>query len=262
MSVYHRIAAASAARRASTLIAALLLGPCIGISVAGAAEPAADAGLDSSAALTPFKASYAWSWHGATVAVSTLELVHRDGDIWVYSSHSEPRGLGFLYPMRPRLESVLRADARGIEPLHYRATDGSTANARGADVTFDWQSSHASGSYENVPVDLTLKRGVQDDLSIQIALLYALRQGRVPTNLSMIDKNTIRDYSYRQEGHESLATGLGRIDTIVYASRHEGSPRTTRFWCAPSKGFVPMRVEQKRLDSVEWTMEIETLELR
>lgn len=209
--------------------------------------------------LTPFEASYSWAWHGASVALSTLKLEQRPDMSWVYSSNSEPRGLGFLYPMRPKLESVMRVGGDGIQPLHYHATDGTSANDRGADVTFDWDASHASGSYENVKVDLPLKPGVQDDLSMQIALLYALRQGRVPSALSMIDKNSIRDYSYRQEGNETLTTRLGKIDTVIYASHHEGSPRTTRFWCAPSKGYVPMRVEQKRLDSVEWTMEIETL---
>jgi hypothetical protein len=126
-------------------------------------------------------------------------------------------------------------------------------------VTFDWATGRASGVYETVKLDLPIKSGVQDDLSIQIALLVALRQGRAPTNLSLIDKNTIREYSYVLVGNETISTKLGRIDTVVYASHHEGSPRTTRFWCAPSKGFIPMRVEQKRIDSVEWTMEIESL---
>jgi hypothetical protein len=30
----------------------------------------------------------------------------------------------------------------------------------------------------------------------------------------------------------------------------------TRFWCAPSMGYLPLRIEQKRADSVEWTMDI------
>jgi hypothetical protein len=217
-----------------------------------AAPPAADA-------LTPFEASYTWIWHGAAIAVSTLKLEQRQGDTWVYSSNSEPRGLGNLYPMRPKLQSVLRVSEQGVQPLSYHATDGTAANQRGADVTFDWDAGHASGSYEGVKVDLALKSGVQDDLSMQIALLYALRQGRLPANLSMIDKNSIRDYDYQREGAETIATKLGKIDTVVYASHHQGSPRVTRFWCAPSKGYVPVRVEQKRLDSVEWTMEIETL---
>jgi hypothetical protein len=210
-------------------------------------------------ALTPFTASYSWSWHGAVIAVSTLKLEPRQGDSWIYSSSSEPRGLGNLYPMRPRLRSVLRVTDQGVQPLSYHATDGTSANERGADVTFDWDSGRASGVYEGVKVDLPLKTGLQDDLSIQIALLYALRQGRAPGDLSMIDKNSIRDYNYVREGPQTIDTKLGRIDTVVYASNHPGSPRVTRFWCAPSRGYVPVRVEQKRIDSVEWTLEIQTL---
>jgi hypothetical protein len=236
------------ARRA--LLACLtMLGACF----------ASAAGAD---VLEPFQASYAWFWHGAAVAVSTLRLEQQpDGD-WRSVSSSEPRGLGLLYPMRPHLESLLRVGDHGVQPLRYRATDGTSANQRGADVTFDWDAGRATGSYEGVKVDLALKNGVQDDLSIQIALLYALRRGQVPANLSTIDKNSIRDYSYRQEGTETIDTRLGRVETIIYASQHPGSPRITRFWCAPSKGFVPMRVQQKRIDDVEWTMQIESLQNR
>jgi hypothetical protein len=224
-----------------------LTGPCV----------SADTGAEG---LRPFEASYSWIWHGAPVALSTLKLEQRGPDGWVYASSSEPRGIGFLYPMRPKLESQLRISDQGVQPLHYHASDGTSGNSRGADVTFDWNAGLASGSYEGVPVDLALKPGVQDDLSIQIALLYALRQGRTPSNLSMIDKNSIRDYDYAQEGTEPLETKLGKLTTVIYASHHAGSPRTTRFWCAPAKGFVPVRVQQKRLDSVEWTMEIESLQ--
>jgi len=223
------------------------------IAALSAAMPAA------ADALTPFTASYSWSWHGAVIAVSTLKLEQRQGDTWIYSSSSEPRGLGNLYPMRPKLRSVLRVTDQGVQPLNYHATDGTSANERGADVTFDWESGRASGVYEGVKVDLALKSGLQDDLSIQIALLYALRQGRAPGDLSMIDKNSIRDYSYQREGTQTIDTKLGRIDTVIYASRHPGSPRVTRFWCAPSRGYVPVRVQQKRIDSVEWTLEIQTL---
>ena len=75
----------------------------------------------------------------------------------------------------------------------------------------------------------------------------------------MIDKNSSREYRYQREGEATITTPLGRIDTVIYSSQHPGSPRITRFWCAPSRGYLPMRVEQKRIDSVEWTMEIRTL---
>lgn len=207
--------------------------------------------------LQPFEASYAWSWHGATVAISRLKLEHQAGDTWIYSSTSEPRGLGYLYPMRPAFRSTLRISERGVQPLSFRA-DGGGAD-HNADVTFDWSTARASGVYEGVPVDMPIKPGIQDDLSVQIAMMVELLHGRTPEQLSMIDKNSTREYRYQREGAQAIATALGRIDTVIYSSQHPGSPRVTRFWCAPSMGYLPLRIEQKRIDSVEWTMDIRSV---
>ena len=215
------------------------------------------AAVASAEELEPFEASYAWSWHGATVAVATLRLERGDGDTWVYSSSSGPRGLGYLYPMRPKLRSTLRITDQGVQPLSFKAEGA--GDSHNADVSFDWSAGRATGVYEGTEVDLSLKPGIQDDLSVQIAMMVELLHGRTPDHLWMIDRNSAREYRYRREGAQTIDTALGRIDTIVYSSHHEGSPRVTRFWCAPSAGYLPMRVEQKRIDSVEWSMEIRSL---
>jgi hypothetical protein len=207
--------------------------------------------------LKPFEASYSWSWHGVTVAVSTLKLDHVDGDSWVYTSTSEPRGLGHLYPMRPVLRSSLRITDQGVQPLSFKA-DGS-GDSHNADVIFDWSTGRATGMYEGTAIDMPIKPGIQDDLSVQIAMMLELLHGRTPDQLSMISRNSAREYRYRREGAESLATPLGQVDTVIFSSQHPGSPRVTRFWCAPAMGYLPMRVEQKRLDKVEWSMEIRSV---
>jgi hypothetical protein len=214
-------------------------------------------GYASAEELAPFEASYAWSWHGATVAESTLKLERRGGNTWVYSSTSEPRGLGRLYPLHPRLSSVLRLTDHGVEPQNFHADAGS--EDRDANVDFNWESGRATGTYEGVKLDLPIKPGVQDDLSVQIALIVDLLHGRTPDTLWLIDKNSVRDYHYQREGTVTLDTPLGSVATVIYSSQHTSSPRITRFWCAPSLGYLPMRVEQKRIDKVEWTMEIRTL---
>ena len=243
------------ARHASMALA--LLGVCsVASCAASAAAPAADAAA-STGRLEAFQASYGWSWQGTTVAISTLKLEHGDADSWTYSSTSEPRGLGHLYPMRPKLRSSLRVTDKGVQPLSFKAEGG--GDSHDADVKFDWSAGRATGVYEGTAVDLPLKPGVQDDLSVQIAMMVELLHGRTPEQLSMIDKNSWREYRYQREGAETIATPLGQIDTIIYSSQHPGSPRVTRFWCAPSLGYLPMRVEQKRVDNVEWTMDIRSL---
>jgi len=240
---------ATPARRAS--IALSLLG------VFGVGGSLASTALAAAEKLEPFQASYGWSWKGVAVAISTLKLEHGEADSWIYSSSSEPLGLGHLYPMRPKLRSHLRVTDEGVQPLSFKAEGG--GDSHGADVKFDWSAGRATGMYEGTAVDLPLKPGIQDDLSVQIAMMVELLHGRTPEHLSMIDRNSSREYRYQREGAETIATPLGQIDTIIYSSQHPGSPRVTRFWCAPSLGYLPMRVEQKRIDSVEWTMAIRSL---
>jgi hypothetical protein len=240
------------ALRASMALASLGVFSVASSTAAPAAEAAGSTGR-----LEAFQASYGWNWQGAVVAISTLKLEHADADSWIYSSTSEPRGLGRLYPMRPKLRSSLRVTDKGVQPLSFKAEGG--GDSHDADVKFDWSAGRATGVYEGTAVDLPLKPGVQDDLSVQIAMMVELLHGRTPEQLSMIDKNSWREYRYQREGAETIATPLGQIDTIIYSSQHPGSPRVTRFWCAPSLGYVPMRVEQKRVDSVEWTMDIRSL---
>jgi hypothetical protein len=207
--------------------------------------------------LKPFEASYGWSWHGMTVAVSTVKL-EKTGDTWVYSSKSNPRGIGKVFSERPVQKSILRVTEKGVEPLSYDADDGTSATKRDAHVQFDWEHGRVTGVYEDVKVDMPLQPGIQDDLSVQIALMVELLAGREPKQFQMIDKNTVREYRYVHEGEESISTAFGKIDTIVYAAQKTGSPRVTRFWCAPSRGYIPMRVEQKKDDDVQWTMQVQS----
>ena len=207
--------------------------------------------------LVPFQAGYVWLWKGAPVAFSRLDFMHQRDDLWVYSSSSEPRGLGHLYPIRPKLESTMRISGHYVQPLHLKVTGSGTRHD--ADVQFDWSKGRATGIYEGKAIDLAVTPGVQDDLSVQIAMIRQLALGQTPEILREIDKNGIRDYLYKRVGEEKLDTAIGRIDTIIYTTEHPGSPRITRYWCAPSQGFIPLKVQQTMRDHIEWTMDIESL---
>ncbi|MGH8139074.1 MAG: DUF3108 domain-containing protein [Steroidobacteraceae bacterium] len=208
--------------------------------------------------LAPFEASYVWIWHGMTVALSTVKLERQD-DTWVYRSKSEPRGIGRMLSERPTQESVLRVTEAGTQPMSYKADDGTSSTKRDVDVRFDWVHGRVTGVYEDVPIDMPVRPGLQDDLSVQIALMVELLRGRSPETFRLLDKSAVREYRYTREGEETMSTPLGAVSTIVYRSQKQGSPRVTRFWCAPSRGYIPMRVEQKRKDEVEWSMQIQTL---
>jgi len=213
--------------------------------------------LASADELKPFEASYAWIWHGMNVAVSTLKLEQHQ-DTWVYSSRSDPRGIGRMFSERPIQQSIMKVTQTDVRPLHYKADDGTSSSKRDADVQFDWEHKRVTGIYEGATLDMPLQPGTQDDLSVQIALMVELLAGRTPNQFLLIDKNSVREYRYTREGEESLSTPLGKLDTVIYRSQKIGSPRVTRFWCAPSRGYIPLRVEQKKGDEVQWAMQVQS----
>ena len=208
--------------------------------------------------LKPFEATYNWIWHGMTVAVSTLRLEHQD-DTWVYRSKSEPRGIGRVFSERPKQESVLKVTDEGVRPLSYKAEDGTSSTKRDANVQYDWEHGRVIGIYEDTKLDLPTTPGIQDDLSVQIALMVELLRGHTSEKFFLLSGNSVREYRYSREGEETLTTPMGTYPTLIYRSEKENSPRVTRFWCAPSLGYVPLRVEQKRKNDVEWTMQIQRL---
>lgn len=208
--------------------------------------------------LKPFEASYAWIWHGMTVAVSTL-MLEKTADTWTYRSKSEPRGIGKAFSERPRQVSVLRITGAGTRPLSYKADDGTSSTKRSVDLKYDWETHRVTGVYEDTKVDLPLTGEVQDDSSVQVAMMVELLAGRTPERFALIDKNSVREYRYVREGKATLNTPFGSVATIIFRSQRANSPRVTRFWCAPDRGYIPLRVEQKRGDDVQWTMQIESL---
>ena len=208
--------------------------------------------------LEPYRASYSGLWHGLTVAVSDLKLEHT-GETWTYSSRSSPRGIGRLasgvFP--PRQVSVVRVTASGVEPQSFRSEGGE--RDKSTDLAYDWRAARVTGTVDGARVDQPLTPGVQDDGSVQLALMVELLAGRTPRSFRMIDRSGTREYQFARESEATLETPMGPIATVVYRAQKAGSPRITRFWCAPQRGYVPLKVEQTRDDDVQWTMEIRSL---
>ena len=208
--------------------------------------------------LKPYQATYHGLWHGMTVAVSHLRL-DQTGDTWTYSSRSEPRGVGRLaagvFP--PLQESVVRVVGSQVQPQSYKSMGGSAS--KNTHLTYDWQAMRVTGTYEGTPVDLPLTPEVQDEASVQLALMVALLAGTPPSRFQLIDKNTVREYNFARDREATLQTPMGAIQTVVYRSQKANSPRVTRFWCAPDRGYVPLKVEQTIGDDVQWTLMIQSL---
>jgi hypothetical protein len=223
----------------------------IAAPTAGAQTPsAADAGI------APFSAHYQAEWKSINVGTSDLELKNdAEPGRYLYTWKITARGVFRLYRDEVTQKSWLSISADHVRPEKYRAEDGSST----VDLDFDWDTGRARGTSESKAVDLKLKEGTQDVMSIQVEVMLDLKKGNLPKTFQIIDKDELKEFIYTQEGPANIKTALGALDTVIVASQRAGNNRILRMWFAPSLGFVPVQAERTRDGKLEFAMRIKTL---
>jgi hypothetical protein len=232
-----------------------LLGACVLLL---AADPVpAEAGDQG---LRPFTARYAITWSGMSAGTSNLMLEHLPDGRWAYSSQSHAKGLFRLaMPADLSSRSVFRIESGRIVPDSFNADDGASSDEKDQAVTFDWARGRITGMAERKRVDLPLQPGVLDTMSVQVALMQELIAGRTPQKLLVFDTDKVKEYLYTREGNEKLSTAAGEHDTVIFRSARPGSKKGTWFWCAPALGYVPLKVERRDGDEVQWFMTLKSV---
>ncbi len=227
--------------------------PPPGPSAAPAEAPIAPA----DAGIAPFSAHYVAEWKNITVGTSDLQLRRgAEPGHYVYKWTISARGIfRLLYSNDVTQESWFTVIDDHVRPEKYLAEQGSSRVI----FEFDWAAGHARGFSEEKPVDLVLKPGTQDLMSIQIEVMLALKNGNLSKVYYIIDKDQLKDFAYAQDGMATLKTAIGQFDTVIVSSRRTGNDRVLRMWFAPSLGFLPMQAERSRGGKLEFAMRIKSL---
>jgi Protein of unknown function (DUF3108) len=219
---------------------------------AAAAQAADDAGI------APFVAHYQADWKGISVGTSDIQLTQGvEPGQYLYTWTITARGI-FRVAYHDDLvqKSWLTMTGDHVRPDKYHGKEGSST----VELNFDWQNMRATGESETKPVDLKLKEGTQDVMSIQVEVMLDLKHGNLPKTFQIIDKDQLKDFIYTQEGSAKIRTAIGEIDTVIVTSQRTGNNRILRMWFAPSLGFVPVQAERSRDGKVEISMRIKSVD--
>jgi hypothetical protein len=219
---------------------------------------ARNAAIAADAGIAPFSAHYNAYWKSITVGTSDLKLqADSEPNNYIYTWTITARGIfKIVYSDPVTQKSWLSVDNQHVRPLKYHGDDGSSSG----DLSFDWDAGRVRGVFDKRPVDLALKEGTQDVMSIQIEIMLELQRGRLSPTFQIIDQDEIKEFNYTNEGTVRLRTELGELDTVVVASQRTGNNRILRMWFAPSLGYVPVQAERTRDGKLEFAMRIQSLQ--
>jgi hypothetical protein len=228
------------------------LGMALLVAAPLGAQPPAGAG----GGLAPFSAHYEADWKTISIGTSDLELKpDSEAGHFIYTWTITARGVFRLYRAEVTQKSWLSIEAEHARPEKYRAADGSST----VSLDFDWSNRRARGSSENKPVDLELKPGTQDVMSIQVEVMLDLKSGSLPKTFQILDNDELKEFNYSQDGSARIRTALGELDTVIVSSQRTGNNRVLRMWFAPSLGFIPVQAERTRDGKLEFAMRIKSV---
>ncbi len=221
------------------------------------ATPALAAAADE-AGIAPLSRVYQADWKGISVGSSEIQLTRgTEPGTYLYTWTITARGI-FRIAYHDDLvqKSWLKMNGDHVRPDRYFGKEGSQT----VELNFDWHDKRATGVSETKPVDIELKDGTQDVMSIQVEVMLDLKNGNLPKTFNIIDKDQLKEFNYTQEGAAKIRTAIGELDTVVVTSQRVGNNRILRMWFAPSLGFAPVQAERSRDGKVEIAMRIKSVD--
>src|SRR5262249_33240140 len=137
--------------------------------------------------------TYKGIWGGNKGAGPTPKVPQNGGNRR-FISPREPRGIGGMGSggFSPPHGRGVRGTDKGVQPQSFKSSGGDPNKS--IQLSYDWELHKVTGVYEGTQVSLPLTPQVQDDGSVQLALMVELLAGRTPPTVQLIDKNSVREY--------------------------------------------------------------------
>ncbi len=226
--------------RAAVLLAAALAG-----APAMAAEPK----------LPELNLTYAVTWRGMGLGRAVITLKAQGGaDCYRYESQSEPSGMVRMFYGKPRETSDFCLRAGKVVPQRFEFH-----NPKREGDNFTLEFDVAGGKVRGGKQDVRdIPAGAQDRFGIQQAVrLWVLEHlksepGAETVEFAMVDADRIRPYRFVIAGRETVEVPAGRFEAVLV--QRVDTKKTTKFWLAPERDYMPVRVEQLKQGRVELRM--------
>lgn len=138
----------------------------------------------------------------------------------------------------------------GIRPEKYRAVDTISRDEEDVDIRFDWSTGEAVGTVNRQAVSSPMDGVAHDRVSIQYELMHDLLNGGAGDSYVLFEVDRLRQLTVSNIGTQTVEVPAGTFTAVGIRHQAEGSKRRTTLWCVEELGYLPVVIEQHRLDEL------------
>lgn len=222
------------------------------------------ANISAAQAMPDFEADYTISRQSMIIGHLHQQLTTQN-NIRTMILSSSPLGLAkILAPDHIQEKSTWREKGHHIKPLSYSYDRTGGRKEKHITTFFDWAHNEINISYKNRPYQLPLSSNTFDKLSYHQALINDLVADKTKLSYKVVDKYRLKTYTIVREGTETIKTPFGEFEAIKLvrqriASANNKPERHTTLWCAPSLGYLPVKLEHIEKDGSKFIALLQNL---
>lgn len=200
-------------------------------------------------ALEPYTAEYKFKNNGMTFAKSIHKLQRLD-DSWSFITNSTTVGI-FSLKHDERMETS-KFSIVNSKPLTFNYEYYQEKSSKIQSIVTLRNQNNILISYIDDKMIMHNIKYQTDRLLTQVFGYKYIKDDYIPT----LDKSRERMYRFTLVGFENINTIFGDIKTIVVKKIIDKSKRSTITWYAIDYDYLPVKIEQYRLDELKFTAEI------
>ena len=187
-------------------------------------------------AMSPFQASYQFSYNGKNMGTATRQL-SKSGTQWTYVFSAKAVGMATATET-----SKFSFDGKQIQSANFSRTSKILVHNNTMNIQFNPSSKTIQTKKDDKARSFAWKSGVLDELNAELQIREDLKNGGLKSNYWIADAKEVEARKFVKQGSEKVKAGNTIYDTIKVVMKHDKPGRETIFWLAPKLDYAPVKV--------------------
>lgn len=187
-------------------------------------------------AMSPFQASYQFSYNGKNVGSATRTL-SKSGNNWTYVFAAKAAGMASATET-----SRFTFDNGKISSSSFSRTSKVLVHNNTLNINFHPNSKTISTKKDDQSRSFAWRSDVLDELNAELQLREDLKGAGLKSQYHLVDAKEIESRRFVKQGTENIKTNYGTFSTVKVVMKHDKPGRETIFWLAPKLDYLPVKV--------------------
>ncbi len=187
-------------------------------------------------AMSPFQASYQFSYNGKNMGSATRTL-SKSGNNWSYVFAAKAGGIASATE-----SSNFSFNGNTITSNSFKRTSKILVHNNTMSMNFNPGAKTISTKKDDKSRTLPWRAGVLDELNAELQIREDLKDGNLKSSYWIADAKDVEPRKFVKQGNERVSTSYGTFDTVKVVMKHDKPGRETIFWLAPKLDYAPVKV--------------------